>query len=252
MKIEVCIPSYKRPKVETLEYLPFCKVYVDPSEESDYKIANPWANIVACAEWVQGNVARVRNYILKTNFDEWADVVVLLDDDMQKICWFIWWNEILLEADGFIPFIEKYTILAQDLWVYFWGINVNSDKKCYREYSPFSMLSFIGWPFQVFLKWSDLWYDEKLPLKEDYDMLLQQCNKYRRILRVNAWHYFCKQSENKWGCAVMRNVDREMQQFEALEKKWGKKIVKRDTLANSKKRKFMDYNPVIHIPIKWI
>ena len=30
MQISVCCPSYKRPKVETLEYLPFCKVYVDP------------------------------------------------------------------------------------------------------------------------------------------------------------------------------------------------------------------------------
>ena len=29
MKISVCCPSYKRPKVETLEYLPFIKIYVD-------------------------------------------------------------------------------------------------------------------------------------------------------------------------------------------------------------------------------
>ena len=51
-------------------------------------------------------------------------------------------------------------------------------------------------------------------------MTLQQCNKYRRVLRVNAYHYFCKQSEQSGGCATYRNIDREIQQFEALQKKW--------------------------------
>ena len=32
MNISVCCPSYKRPIVKTLKYLPFCKVYVDGSE----------------------------------------------------------------------------------------------------------------------------------------------------------------------------------------------------------------------------
>ena len=36
MKISVCCPSYKRPKVETLDYLPFTKVYVDNKEYNDY------------------------------------------------------------------------------------------------------------------------------------------------------------------------------------------------------------------------
>jgi hypothetical protein len=111
--------------------------------------------------------------------------------------------------------------MARDLWVYFWWINVNSDKKCYREYSPFSMVAYIWWPFQCFLKDGGLRYDENLPLKEDYDMTLQQCNKYRRVLRVNAYHYFCKQSEQSGGCATYRNIEREIQQFEALQKKMG-------------------------------
>lgn len=41
MKIVVCSPSYKRPKVKTLEYLPFCRVYVDEKEVSQYQKENP-------------------------------------------------------------------------------------------------------------------------------------------------------------------------------------------------------------------
>lgn len=41
MNISVNCPSYKRPKVETLDYLPFCKVWVDEDEYPAYKEANP-------------------------------------------------------------------------------------------------------------------------------------------------------------------------------------------------------------------
>ena len=43
MKISVCAPSYRRPKVLTLAYLPFCRVYVDPAEAAAYRSANPGA-----------------------------------------------------------------------------------------------------------------------------------------------------------------------------------------------------------------
>lgn len=54
MNISVCCPSYKRPVVKTLKYLPFCKVYVDGKEADEYKAKNPDATIVVCADGVQG------------------------------------------------------------------------------------------------------------------------------------------------------------------------------------------------------
>ena len=41
MKIVIACPSYKRPKVETLDYIPYCRVYVAPEEYDAYKLANP-------------------------------------------------------------------------------------------------------------------------------------------------------------------------------------------------------------------
>lgn len=256
MEISVCCPSYKRPKVETLDYLPFCRVYVDGKEYDDYVRENPNGDIVKCPDGVQGNLCRVRNYIIQNELKD-KDAVLIVDDDLKGI--FYWENKekVLVESKDFLNFLKKYTLMAKELGAYFWGVNVNADKQCYREYSPFSTVSYIGGPFQCFLKGNNCLYDESLPLKEDYDMTLQQLNKNRVVLRVNKYFYDCKQSKQAGGCATYRNSQREMQQLLALQKKWGSDIVKFDNndrshSANKKKRKVFDYNPVINVPIKGI
>ena len=89
MKIAVCCPSYKRPKVKTQEYIPFCRVYVDAAEAEAYKAENPAdAQIVICENGVQGNLCRVRNYILRKEFEAGADAVCIVDDDMSGL--YLW------------------------------------------------------------------------------------------------------------------------------------------------------------------
>lgn len=201
MNIKVCCPSYKRPHVETLDYLPFVRVYVDHKEFEDYKKANPAsADIVACPDGVQGNLCRVRNYILDQEFEAGADVVLIIDDDLQGVYYWERTKKRKLPAEMFMMFLEKYSILAQDLGAYFWGVNVNHDKQVYRENCPFSTVSYIGGPFQCFLRdEAKLRYDVRLPLKEDYDMTLQQLNTHRRVLRVNKYYYEAKQSKQRGG-----------------------------------------------------
>ena len=257
MKISVNCPSYKRPKVETLEYLPFCKVWVDEKEYQDYLNANPGfeKNIISVPEGVQGNLCRIRNYILNEEFKNGMDVVLLVDDDMKGVYYFEFdYKNNLVKADEFINFIEKYSLLCAEFGFKFWGLNCNQDSMSYRQYSPFSTRSYIGGPFQCFLK-NDLRYDEKLPLKEDYDMTLQHCNVFRGCLRLNKFHYNCKQSKQSGGCASYRNHIREMEQLRLLQKKWGNDIVKIDNVDNvniKKVRKEVDYNPIIKIPIRGI
>lgn len=220
MKIRVCIPSYKRPEVRTLRYLPFCAVYVDRSELEAYRKANPGADIIACADGIQGNVSRVRNHILDREFAGGADVVALLDDDYSGM---YYWEgkkqKHKLEAEEFIPFLQKYSLLAREWGARYWGVNVNRDQQCYRDNTPFSTKSFIGGPFQVFLRGNECRYDERIPLKEDYDMCIQQVNRYRIVLRVNKYFYDVKQSIQPGGCAAMRNLEKEREQFELLQKK---------------------------------
>lgn len=257
MNISVNIPSYKRPKVKTLKYLPFAKVWVDESEVDEYRAENPNAEIIACPKGVQGNIARVRNYILDTEFARGVDVVLMLDDDLKGV--FLWAGEkempykpFLIDADMFLDWVDKYSQLCNDMGFKMWGCNCNQDKQSYKQTTPFSLSAFCGGPFQCILK-NDLRYDERIPLKEDYDMVIQQCNKYRGVLRLNFAFYVCNQSNDAGGCASIRNREKEREQFNLLKSKWGGQIVKRDrTLRNMrcKKQRLEDYNPIIRIPIK--
>ena len=254
MKISVSCPSYKRPLVETLDYLPFCKVWVDEGEFDSYVKANKkGSDIISCAKGIQGNMCRIRNHIIKTEFERGIEAVCIIDDDMKGV--YYWENKIshMVKGSEFLSFIEKYSDLANQFDVKLWGLNINQDKQVYREYTPFSMSSFIGAPFMVFMKGNDLMFDERLSLKEDYDMTLQQLNKYRKVLRINKYFYNVKQSEQVGGCSAYRNFDEEKRQLELLQKKWGSQIVKIDKANRShnlkKGKSKIDYNPIIRVPI---
>lgn len=256
MKISICCPSYRRPKkVETLTYIPNIRVYVDCEEYEEYVKYNPLVNIVSCPKGIQGNVCRVRNYIIKEELKN-NDAVCIVDDDMKGI--YYWENNEShkLKTEDLDWFLEKYTIMAKDLGVYLWGINVNQDKQIYREYTPFGTVSYIGAPFMVFLKGNNCWFDERLSLKEDYDMTLQQLNKNRCVLRVNKFYYVVRQSQQAGGCAVYRNYQEEERQLNLLIKKWGKHIVKVDNTNRShnlkRVKKKIDYNPIIRAPIRGV
>lgn len=260
MKISVCCPSYKRPYVETLEYLPFCKVWVDNKEYEDYIKANPGfeKNIVSVPDGIQGNVSRIRNYILDEEFKNGAEVVCLVDDDLKGIYYFevengYAYTEKKVKTEEFLNFIENGTKMCKEINFKLWGVNLNKDALNYKHNLPFNTKSIILGPFSCHLKDSTIRYDEKIPLKEDYDLAIQHLNKYRGILRFNKYHYNCKQSKQAGGCATYRNRDKEKEQLDLLIKKWGSKIVKKDKTNKGKKEKmYDDYNPIIHIPIKGV
>jgi hypothetical protein len=262
MKISINCPSYRRPKVKSFEYLPYLKVWVSEDEYEDYIKMNPGfeANIVKCPREKQGNVSRIRNWILDNELKS-NDVVVIIDDDLDGLFQFyknansnFGYESKKINANEFLQFVEKYTTITKELGYKMWGVNCNSDAMSYRHYSPFSTLSIVLGPFSAYLNGSEPRYDEKLPLKEDYDMFIQHMSKYRGVLRVNSIHYKAKQSEQAGGCATYRNYDRERQQFIALKNKWGSDIVKVDksNKGHSKKQKLFDYNPIVRIPIKGI
>lgn len=263
-EIAICCPSYKRPYVETLKYLPFCKVYVAPEEYESYLGFNHKHkdNIVKCPKGIQGNVSRVRNYIFDTEFENGADIVCIVDDDLKAIEHFEMsedktyaYEKVKVKTEEFIDFVYRYSMLCYQWGFKMWGVNINSDTMSFRHYTPFSTNSVVLGVFGCFLKGMECRYDEALPLKEDYDLFIQNCNKYRGVLRLNGYHYNCRQSEQKGGCAMYRNMEREKEQFEMLQKKWGSDIVKLDTSnkgRSKKNRKYIDYNPIIKIPIKGI
>lgn len=261
LNISVNAPSYKRPDgVLTLNYLPFCRIWVCETEADAYRAANPGALIVPVPEGVQGNLCRIRNWILDQDAAAGVDAVCLIDDDLDHIAYWEDKKRVRVSGFQFYDFLQRHTRLAMDWGVKLWGVNVNNDKQCYREYTPFSTLSYIGGPFSVHVN-SPLRYDENLPLKEDYDMTLQHLNKYRQVLRLNKFYYMAKQggsgtaTRQPGGCAVYRNLDTEIAQLEALQRKWGEKIIQYDNCARNHmttKKKSFDVNPVMRVPIRGV
>ncbi len=247
MNYKIYCPTYKRADIcKTHKYLKNIIYVVRESEKEDYK--NVHKNLWIVPDSAQGNLSRIRNYILNHSKEE---NIILLDDDIKHFGKFNGNKLKKLNESEVYKMIEEGIQLATDLDIVFWGINCIGDKGSYREYTPFGLTSYIGGPFQAHRK-NDLRYDEKIFLKEDYDMSLQVLNKHRKNLRMNMYHYVCEQATLKGGCATYRNIETEKEHNNLLQKKWGKKIVKFDTTQRGKKTKGFDINPIIKIPIKGV
>ncbi len=246
MKVKIYAPSYKRPeKSITQKTYPFVKLVVRESEADEY-IENG-NDIIICPDSAQGNLCRVRNWILD-NLMEDNDCIIILDDDCKYIG--RWSNQIKykFKQECLLDFCEKGSLLCKELNYKLWGLNCISDKGAYMEHTPLGLSQYIGGPFQAHLKNSTIKYDESLPLKEDYDITLQHIKKYGGCLRFNFAHYEVKQAEQTGGCATYRNLEKEKEQFFMLQKKWGKDIITRD----KKSKRSFDFNPIMKVPIKGV
>lgn len=253
MKITIAVPTYKRAAIlDTFAYLPSAKFYVHEFEVEEYREKNRGINVEPIPDELRGNIANVRNFILDREVDS-NDAFLMLDDDVKHVSYHENMERNKLTEAGVYEMLERHSILAKEWGFPLWGINVNSDRQCYREYTPFSTLSYVSGSFSVFLKGFELRYDGRFPLKEDYDMTLQVANKYRGLLRVNKYYYMKLGAEQEGGCATYRNHEREAAQLKALQRKWGRRIVQADINTRNhmmtKGRMKPDFNPVIRVPI---
>ena len=250
MKIEILAPSYRRAHMAfTQEYISACRYVVSEDEAPEYKRAGK--KIIPCPTSAQGNLCRVRNWILDNTE---AEGVLILDDDISALGAFEGNKAKRFTEHEAMEFIETGFVLAREWGVKFWGVNIAPDKVNYREYTPFSTTAYIGGPFQAHIG-NPCRYDERLSLKEDYDMTLQVLSKFRQALRFNMAFYVAKQTEQVGGCATYRTSEREREHFERLRKKWGSHIVRKDggeNKAYTRKRGAsvkQDINPIICAPI---
>jgi hypothetical protein len=255
MKISINIPSWKRPRVLTLDYLPTAKVWIDKSDLEAYRTANIGFenNIVVCPDGVQGNLARVRNFILRTEFSQGADVVLLVDDDLEAIYHYEKvgnnaYEKVKLDFLDFEDWVEKNSILAADIGARMWGVNNLMDKLYYNHFEPLSTRKHIG-GIAIFLKDNECFYDEQFVLKQDVDMMVQQLNRYRVVWRLNNYFALFKQWTNAGGVQTIRNIQKEIAMVRALRKKWGSDLIVMPEETNDIK-KFN--NSVFKIPIKGV
>ena len=182
--MKVFSPSFKRSNgVKTHKILSDVIYVVGESEKQEYE--DHGYNVQSIPDEINGNIARVRNYI-KDNFIK--DKGVMIDDDIEDVRrWNYKDDKFVAESINLQEFIEKSFVLCEEWDCRLFGVNIVGDKGSYREYSPFSLNSWISVSFMGFLN-NECSFDERIPLKEDLDMSVQVLNKYRRLLRFNYVH----------------------------------------------------------------
>lgn len=251
LKVHLLSASYKRAGIVSTHLLMPEVVYcVDGSEREEYEGVHD--KVMVLPDGVQGRLARVWNWLL----DKYeGENVLFIDDDIEWIGGWVGNVHKRLDWDGIKRLIYNGFKMSEDVEVHYWGLNCIQDKGAYREYTPFNFIAYIGGPWQGHRK-SPIRYDEEMVLKEDYDLSLQHLNKFRKVLRFNAFHYKSKQHTIRGGCSAYRTVEREMEQNRKLIKKWGGKIVRLDDGKSQVGRKkgaaHADINPIIKPPIRGV
>jgi len=238
--MKILIPSYKRAGYVKTRLTLDCGVIVCHEFEYDEYMEKEGGEIWAIPDTLKGNIAKVRNWILDNTDD---DEIVMMDDDISEIGFHENMKQIPMDSKKIIHFLKNGYQMAKDLGVSLWGINLQSDPKFYREYSPFSLLSPILGTFSCHYK-PILRYDENLFLNEDYDFFLKTINKYRKTLRFNKYYYKADHLERSGGCGAYRLKEFEIEQAEAMQKRWGNKVFKFDINKSTNGR--------INVPLKGI
>jgi hypothetical protein len=242
--MRIITPTYKRAgKIKAIElFKTELVIACHEFELSEYKKAYPDNEFMVLPDDIGGNMGKVRNYILH-NCN--TDHLVMIDDDVTKVGYHEDNKQITMELPRILEFLEEGFNIASSVGTALWGINLQSDPKFYREYSPFSFLSPVLGPFCCINTTDNLLeYDERLGLNEDYDFALQALYHYHKIVRFNKYYYMAGHLDESGGCGAYRTLKKEREQALTMVKKWGNDVVSYDFSKST--------NPRINIPIKGI
>lgn len=224
--INIIIPSYSRSHgLRGIEYFPMAMYCVPQSQVEEYAKVVGIKRIIACPDSEDGNYCRKRNWILRNI----PKPLIMIDDD---VAFLQYWDDrgdgYLKEKfpQGLVPSLFEHMVqLAKDWGVHMFGVAQNGDDRSFKEFMPFSLTKIICGPFQGHVDDHGLFYDESMPSKDDYDMSLQQLNKFKKILRFNKFSYDCEHGDNSGGLVSYRTQEKEIEWCKAIMVKWGKDII---------------------------
>lgn len=204
------------------------RVYVPESEVAEYALAYKGLVIVGVPDEIKG-ITPTRNYILEQETDKH---IVQIDDDVEYFFRFEGVKTYKIFDRGRIKLLfENMFVMAEDLGTNLWGLQLATDPKFYREYSPFSFGSIVV--ANLFGMINDgQRFDERFIVKEDYDYSLQSLYKHRRILKNQKYGVKVKHLFNSGGVVSYRSKETEENAYKLLLKKWGRRIVRRNNNKN--------------------
>lgn len=226
--LNIIIPSYKRAgQVAGYDYFKSARICIPGAQKDDYLKHYDTDRLIIIPNESDGNVARKRNWILRNI----SRPLLMVDDDVKGLSMSEKGSRRRLKQNiALTPSQAQRVIMdgfnmAQQWRCVLWGVNVNTDGRNYQQYKPFSLTQMVLGPFQGHLQ-HDLYFDERMGTKDDYDFNLQALAKYRKILRLNKYAYDCLHGSNAGGIVSSRSQEREIKYCRAIMKKWGERVIK--------------------------
>ena len=213
--MNVIIPSYKRSHdLKGKDYFFMAKYCVPESQKDEYIKEVGKDRVIILPDNEDGDIVKKRNWILKNI----PRPLIMIDDDVSEIGYY---ENRKGKVDGnhsrktmdknlLIDFFEHNFNLANDFNCKMWGLAQNQDNRICKEFLPFNLTNIILGPFQAHLE-HDLFFDKRVGTKDDYDMSLQQLRKYKKVLRLNKFHYLCEHGDNKGGIVSYRSKEKEIE-----------------------------------------
>lgn len=245
--MKICVPSYKRASdCKAAKLLSEAVIFCHEFEANEYRKYNT-NQLELIPDGLQGKgMGKIRNFMLGSIKE--GESLVMVDDDVCKYSVIESGVVRQLEEKEVYFLFANLELMAREADTSVFGINQQSDPKFYREYSPFSFTSPVLGPTLGIIK-TDLFFDDSLGLKEDYDFSIQAIRKHRRILRFNKYSYTAGHINKKGGCSIIRTTDKEKEQMQRLVRKWGEKIVKGERRTQGGN---VTINPLVTLPIRGI
>lgn len=224
--MNIVIPSYKRwDNLVGKDYFYMAKYVVPESQSKEYIEVLGVDRVIICPDNEDGSIGKKRNWILK-NIQR---PFIMIDDDVSSLR--LYENKKEFTSGRRIDESELDDIfymlfnLAEEFDSKMFGLLPLSDPGAYLEYKPFSLTSMVLGPFTGHRE-HDLLYDEEMGSKDDYDMCIQQMNKYKKVLRYNKICYMDAGTEKSSGGIVSyRTMEKEVDWCRKIMKKWGTKII---------------------------
>lgn len=227
--MKICVPSKGRAgQMTTQKVFPVDAIYCPANEVGDYAKAYPGTNIVGVPEEIKG-ITPTRNFMLNDCKDKH---IIMVDDDVEYFFVFEKLNVYKVDDWGRIKLLfENMFVMAEEIGTNLWGLQLATDPKFYRQYSPFSLTSICV--ANLFGMINDgQRFDERFVVKEDYDYSIMSLFKHRKILKFQKFGVKVQHLTNAGGCVSYRTREVEERAYQDLKKKWGSRIIQRQGNKN--------------------
>ncbi len=205
----IAIPSKGRPDaVKSQVLVTSARVFVPEHEVEDYERCGT-QHVVGVPAEVRG-ITATRNWILDNADDEW---VVMVDDDIKLVGWTRLYRHTckhssFTEADFLRECVVAFD-LCEDIGFRIWGPSTLNALCAIYPTNPFLWKTYVTASCIGIRNDGTLRFDERFPVKEDYELCLRCIVEDGGVLGVRYWYWVNEHWGTNGGCGAYRTQEME-------------------------------------------